>query len=189
MRCRPSSGLTRCLLQLYILLKISLNQPPPSGAVIYWIMNETEKILNEHLRHAVLSASEEVAEEARMHHRFKPNKGKLELAITKKVSTDGLTAWVTIDRTQAPYGPFVHEGSRPHVIRPTRKKRSLRWPKPQGWATPKGNFVFAKKVNHPGTEADPFLYNALDAESAEVEKIFSRHVGFALEEIENACGD
>ena len=106
-------------------------------------MNETEKILNEHLRHAVLSASEEVAEEARMHHRLKPNKGK----------------------------------------------RSLRWPKPQGWATPKGNFVFAKKVNHPGTEADPFLYNALDAESAEVEKIFSRHVGFALEEIENAFGD
>ena len=146
-------------------------------------MNDTEKILNEHLRHAVLSASEEVAEEARMHHRFRPDKGKLELAITKKVSPDGLTAWVTIDRTQAPYGPFVHEGTRPHVIKPTWKKKSLRWPKPQG------NFVFAKKVNHPGTDPDPFLYDALEAKSAEVEQIFGRHVGLALEEIEDAFGN
>jgi len=52
----------------------------------------------------------------------------------------------------APYAAAVHEGSRPHVIRP-RTKQYLRF-------DVGGRTVFAKMVRHPGTKARPFLRNA-----------------------------
>jgi hypothetical protein len=55
----------------------------------------------------------------------------------------------------AKYATMVHDGTRPHVIRPRRKK-ALRflWKK-------KGRWVVLKKVNHPGTKARPWLWRAL----------------------------
>ena len=50
------------------------------------------------------------------------------------------------------YGFFVHFGTKPHVIKPKNKK-ALRW-------VGGDNFIFAKKVNHPGYKGDPFLYIA-----------------------------
>lgn len=43
-----------------------------------------------------------------------------------------------------------HDGARPHVIRPRRKK-ALKFQSG-------GKTVFAKKVNHPGNRANPFLF-------------------------------
>ena len=54
----------------------------------------------------------------------------------------------------APYAPFVHQGTRPHVIMP-RNARALRF-------EVGGRTVFARRVNHPGTRARPFLKNAAD---------------------------
>lgn len=48
------------------------------------------------------------------------------------------------------YAMFVHEGTKPHVILPKNAK-VLTW-KPRGGAQ-----VFARKVNHPGTKAQPWL--------------------------------
>lgn len=48
----------------------------------------------------------------------------------------------------------VQFGSRPHIIRPKNAK-VLRF-------ETKGNIVFAKFVNHPGTEPNPFIDRAMD---------------------------
>lgn len=55
----------------------------------------------------------------------------------------------------APYAAPVHEGARPHIIRP-KHARALRfdWPKA-------GGIVFFKKVNHPGNRPNRFLSNAV----------------------------
>lgn len=52
------------------------------------------------------------------------------------------------------YSLFVLFGTRPHEIKPRRKK-ALRW-------TSGGNFVFAKLVNHPGYIGDNYLFRAAD---------------------------
>jgi hypothetical protein len=54
----------------------------------------------------------------------------------------------------APYAAPVHEGARPHVIRP-RNARALRF-------EIDGKVVFARRVNHPGQRAQPFLSTAVE---------------------------
>lgn len=54
----------------------------------------------------------------------------------------------------ANYAAAVHDGTRPHVIRP-RVARALKFQMD-------GRTVFAKSVRHPGTRARPFLRNAAD---------------------------
>jgi hypothetical protein len=54
----------------------------------------------------------------------------------------------------AHYAAPVHEGARPHVIRP-RNARALRF------ELPNGRVVFARRVNHPGNRPNPFLRNAV----------------------------
>lgn len=136
---------------------------------------DAEQILNKYLRQAVLSATEEVADYATQHHGFKSRTGNLERSITSIHSRDGLKGWVTIDRTQAPYGTYVHQGYGAFTIVP-RNKKVLRW-------VQNGEFVFAKRVRHPGYKGDPFLFNALDASKDKVEKIFDNRVNAALREI------
>lgn len=51
------------------------------------------------------------------------------------------------------YAKFVHDGTRPHVIRPVRAQ-ALRF-------TVGNRVVYAKVVHHPGTRARPFLDRAL----------------------------
>ena len=56
------------------------------------------------------------------------------------------------DTQRAPHALFVNFGTKPHVILPKNKK-ALRWVRGN-------NFVFAKKVNHPGYRGDAYLINA-----------------------------
>ena len=55
--------------------------------------------------------------------------------------------------TDVEYAIFVHEGTRPHIIRP-RNASVLAWRGPTG-------MVFARSVNHPGMAANPFLRDGL----------------------------
>ena len=55
--------------------------------------------------------------------------------------------------TNVQYAEYVHDGTRPHVIRP-RRKQALKF-------RVGGMTVFAKVVNHPGTRARPFFERAL----------------------------
>ncbi|WP_188188050.1 hypothetical protein [Nonomuraea sp. SYSU D8015] len=55
-----------------------------------------------------------------------------------------------------PLGLFLEVGTRPHVIRPKNPRGWLRW------VGADGRVHFAKKVNHPGTSAQPYLRPALE---------------------------
>ena len=136
---------------------------------------DAQQIFNKYLRQAVLSSTEEVAEYARTKHGFTSRTGNLERAITSIHSRDGLKGWVTIDRTQAPYGTYVHQGYKAFTIVP-RHKKALRW-------VDGSDFVFAKRVQHPAFKGDPFLFNALDASEQKITKIFDNRVNAAINEI------
>lgn len=62
----------------------------------------------------------------------------------------------------ASYAAYVEQGTRPHVIRPKNRK-ALRWAASSGDArlsgSPRtgGRVRFAKRVQHPGTRAQPFM--------------------------------
>lgn len=136
---------------------------------------DAEQIFNKYLRQAVKSASEDVAEQARTKHGFTSRTGNLERSINAMLSSDGLKGWVTIDRTKAPYGTYVHQGHRAFTLVP-RNKLALRWVE--------GNeFVFAKRVQIPETKGDPFLFDALEAKREDVYKVFENRVEAAIDEI------
>ncbi|MCK9601994.1 MAG: hypothetical protein M0R06_23315 [Sphaerochaeta sp.] len=54
---------------------------------------------------------------------------------------------------KASYSAYVHEGTKPHIIVP-RRARVL--------ANKRTGQFFGRKVNHPGTKANPFLARALE---------------------------
>ena len=138
-------------------------------------MNARE-VFEKRLRQAIRASAREVQEEAQRTHRFTSRSGQLERAIDVRMIGDK-TAEVYIDSDLAPYGPFVHEGTKAHYIFP-REKQSLRWV-PSG-----GNgFVFAKRVFHRGTQPDQFLYEALDNSREAVRGIFSQAVNVSLGDI------
>ena len=75
------------------------------------------------------------------------DKGDLIKSLKAKY-TPGLYA-INHDLTIAPHAEFVHWGSPPHVIRPSKRK-ALRFPVG-------GAFAFARMVNHPGYKGDPYF--------------------------------
>jgi hypothetical protein len=77
--------------------------------------------------------------------------GALERSLGKKRIPGG---WeIGHDSRVAPYARFVHDGTRPHLILP-KKKKALRWPV-------NGRFVFSKKgVKHPGNKPDKWMERA-----------------------------
>ena len=81
--------------------------------------------------------------------------GRLAQAIKEDpITSDGpfrVTGGVT---SHAPYSAFVHQGTKPHVIRP-RNASALKFQMD-------GRTVFAKSVNHPGTRPRPFLTKAVE---------------------------
>jgi len=72
-------------------------------------------------------------------------------------ATRGMVAvgQVSAGGNAAPYAVAVHEGTRPHPITP-KNARVLAFP-----SRSTGAMVFTTYVNHPGTRAQPFLFDAL----------------------------
>lgn len=136
----------------------------------------TREVFERRLRQAVRASAREVQEEAQRTHRFTSKTGDLEKAIDTRMIANTV-AEVYIDTNVAPHGPFVHNGTKAHIIKPKRK-RALRW-------VPKGGnaFAFAKVVRHPGTQADPFLYDALSASEDSIRDIFARATNAAMDDI------
>jgi hypothetical protein len=79
----------------------------------------------------------------------------------RSIHIGSVTATQAETIASANYALFVHEGTRPHTIVP-RSARALRWA-PGGGSTLGGrprsgaNVRFAKRVQHPGTRANPFM--------------------------------
>ena len=112
------------------------------------------------MRLAMKSSIRDIREHARGNHRFVSRSGNLENAISSEVFDDPISGMIFLDTGQAPYGFWVHKGTKPHAIFPKNKK-VLRWA--QG-----GDFIFSKNVLHPGTKPDPFLQGALEAKQDDV---------------------
>jgi len=73
--------------------------------------------------------------------------GELQRSVLTQVSYP--TSMVTVE---SPYGEFVEDGTRPHVIEPVNKK-ALYW---------KGALNPYKRVMHPGTKPHPFFRPGVD---------------------------
>lgn len=76
-------------------------------------------------------------------------------------SVNGLSGLVEVG---ASYAVPVHEGTRPHVIVPIKKKALAN--------TRTGQF-FGKRVNHPGTKPQPFLREAVQENETKINNYFT----------------
>ena len=91
---------------------------------------------------------------AEMESRVPVKTGKLRDSLRIEVDPDRVT--IGPNQNIADYGGYVEFGTKPHVIRPK---------KPGGVLVFKmnGMTVYAKKVHHPGTKAQPFVRPAFEA--------------------------
>ena len=80
------------------------------------------------------------------------DKGRLKNSINLNPSIPGYANYILSDAVE--YGAAVEFGTAPHIIRPNAMK-ALKFKSG-------GKNVFAKKINHPGTRAQPFFRPALD---------------------------
>lgn len=83
---------------------------------------------------------------------------KINAPVDKGRLRDDITTWYEGDDTviignsvAIPYAPFVHQGTKPYIIKPKKKKALAN--------KAKGQF-FGKEVHHPGIKAQPYLVNA-----------------------------
>ena len=132
----------------------------------------------EAVRKGILESCRLVQREARSKHRFTSQTGVLERSITYYLEKGVLVGVVAISDA-APYGVFVHEPTglygpkkERYQIRPKRKQ-ALRW-------AADGKLHFARLVNHPGSPADRFLYEAADRSRERIRQIFARHIQKAV---------
>lgn len=109
-------------------------------------------------------AAELVEQSAKAEHGYTDRSGDLTRSIEAQPVTGAFYAHnqgadVSAD---AGHAKFVHGGTKPHVIR-ARKAKALAFKFGIGGGHP-GITVFARSVNHPGTEPEPFLTEALERE-------------------------
>lgn len=81
------------------------------------------------------------------------DKGNLKRSMGRKIHQGGMAAEVY---NTAEYAPHVEFGTRAHEIRP-KKGKLLSWIKG-------GKRIFARRVRHPGTKAQPFLFPAWESQ-------------------------
>ena len=132
------------------------------------------------MRRALREACVAVQFTARTEHKFRAHPDNtLERAIAYRVEQMKLEGIVLIDPS-APYGKFVHEPTglfgpkhAKYPITPKHKK-ALRWAE-------NGEFVYFKRVMHPGSPEDRFLYKAAERNRAKIDEIFERRTQAALE--------
>lgn len=112
--------------------------------------------------------------DARHNHTYTTRTGNLERSTTNKVHPDGLGVSIYLDdqltttRDGYHYGAGVHNGTKPHEIRP-KTKTALKWGK-----------NFAKRVQHPGTKPDPFLKEANDRHEQQFKNAITEEIWHSL---------
>ncbi|MBA2686853.1 MAG: HK97 gp10 family phage protein [Gemmatimonadaceae bacterium] len=115
-------------------------------------VEKTRRIIKLGIARGVGKAAAEGAQEAKRSGRFKNRTGALRQGIAARFLSDsgGSVEWEIL--SPARYSKFIEEGTRPHEIRP-KNAQALRF-------VVGGRVVFAGKVRHPGTQADPFMGQA-----------------------------
>lgn len=109
-------------------------------AIAAWESEVAPALLAEIKRRAPVSSAE--------------NGGRLRdsINISRSGSGAGVVARIT---STAPYAKYVENGTGPHRIE-ARQALALHW-------TDRGQSMFARGVNHPGTKANPFVREAVTA--------------------------
>jgi hypothetical protein len=136
------------------------------------------QVFAKNMRLGMKRSTASVRDLARRRHRFRTRTGNLVKAITAEVTmdgTDGVMGRDYIDPDRAFYGKWVHDGTKPHIIR-ARNKKVLRW------ATGRGKWRFARWVRHPGTKPDQFLYEAGRLQQNKINEIFAEYTNKAIQE-------
>jgi HK97 gp10 family phage protein len=125
------------------------------------------------LKDAMDASLRDIQEEARTHHRFTTRSGDAErsIDIDKNYRSGNFYGAVGTTRKVTVY---LHTGTKPHAIRP-KQKLALRWAGGSG-------FIFAKRVWHPGTKKDPFIFDALNKNRGAIISRFSNAVRTAIGE-------
>ena len=116
------------------------------------------------INQVVSIAVRDIHERALDEHKWISRTGETERDGIKR-SVEGLVGTVELATNVAVY---LHEGTKAHEIMP-RNKMALRFPLA-------GNFVFSRRVYHPGTAKDPFLYNAAEYLEAEIISRFDKAI-------------
>lgn len=143
--------------------------------------NKAPGILLKNMRLAMLVSCRKVQDTAqdKAVHLFRSRTGMLVAATEMSVTEggdNGIEGRVFIDDSLVPYGKFVHEGTKPHIIR-RKNKKVLRWPVEDGTG-----FRFAREVHHPGTKPDQFVYKAADMRRQYINDVFNRYTDRAIKE-------
>lgn len=126
------------------------------------------------MRLAMLRGMRDIQETARTQHRFTSRTATLERAVeTKIVSDSPLVGSAYINEVMAPYGKYIHKGTKAHFIRP-RTRKALRF------VGAGGKFFFSKGHMVRGIEADPFLLNAAKKNETSLNAIFDKAVSEAI---------
>lgn len=115
-------------------------------------------------------AVRDIQEEAKDNHRFITRSGLTEKSIMSLVKDNQGTVMLTNS-----IAVYQHEGTKPHLIVP-RFKKVLRF------AVNK-EFVFSRRVQHPGIKADPFLYRAADKMLPTIETRFQAALDNLVEDL------
>jgi hypothetical protein len=102
------------------------------------------------LEQALESAGEHGVAHVQSYPAFKPRTGALQKATKHKVIRNGR---VLVLSNSKKYAASIDRGARPHIITP-KNGRYLRF-RGRG-----GNWVFARRVKHPGNRPYKFLYRA-----------------------------
>jgi hypothetical protein len=137
-------------------------------------MQRCPVLLVDNIKDALEISTRDIQERARQFHGYITRSGSLDKSIEARVNYYALNGAVGINTSAAKYGLAIHDGSKPHYIRPVKKK-VLRWVVGDG-----AGFAFAKFAKHPGTKADKFINNAAQAEKSRIKERFNLCVTNAL---------
>jgi len=157
---------------------MQINFDVPDSKRFQRAANAAPEIVFKNHRLAMKESVRQVRDLARVRHRFRTRTGNLVKAITSEVKLGGteiIEGRDYLDEDRAYYGKWVHDGTKPHIIRP-RNKKVLRW------ATGRGKWAYAKWANHPGTKPDQFLYEAGRLSQDNINEIFAQYTNRAIKE-------
>ena len=136
-----------------------------------WLKNLDEELEKKLLTEVTHEAHEKAIKYAAPHRR----KGHMEAAIKRKIKKnegeiyiDDIGMLVDWRGQKVNYAAFVLFGTRPHEIKPKNKK-TLRF-----FYKGVDEFVFRKKVHHPGYRGDDFMYRAIKDTFKQLDEIYKR---------------
>jgi len=151
-------------------MQISINLQ--NGGTIRSLLKQSPLLMAKHLSKATARSIKIIEGRAKREAPVNKNKGggNLRQSIRSRMITP-LTGEV---EAGAKYAFWVHEGTRPHIIRAKNAKVL---------ANKRGGMFFGKIVKHPGTKANKFFDRAISASEKQVNREFDNAMGNALAEM------